>query len=1311
MSNQSPVAFEPTRLCVLVRESSNDSPIGGLPLFAEVLWPAPPPAPDRRFFDAWRRAITIVDEDCANSDSCTEASGEALAVVLSRVLPPAVRDELAQRAFVEQVQVLKRVAELAVAPVEGMTFGGLSSHQLVQVIQPALAATAAEFGLPTNPEPSGEAVLRYPLGVLATDAVGYASYDLTRLPKSVTVALIDRMDDLACTNRPDDLLAPVDLMIHAFGGGGPFTVLGQRRFMSDAIVARIRIDRPTIPPDIRHLGLSSMQGASIVDWKVSSASIASTATAMIGADGCETLLPAHTAIEEYSFYQVFGISDELAQPPTQPVNDELGVLQAALVNEHRLSWIPIGHSLGQIVQTFPLAPGEAIKIAVIDWTRRDSSLRKEDTKIDESLVHELRRDRMISETVRASIDEWQRGGSIIGGIASAAGGAMAGSGYGGAIGITNALGGGYSTSSGTRNIAADTNQRLSDAVTQTSVASRELFSTTVVQTSQAENEAIETRVIANYNHSHTLTILYYEILRQFRLVSEFTRSRPALLVKMKTDLFNSADMNTNLANVVKYRPIVEAVILNQRHIAGFDAIERLRQRSDAVGDISQPLPNLVAPPPPEMLFKYFTFEIMTGGMVTNSADDDNWTDIYSWILGTPDGHCQLVNVNGYHVLAPRGIFSFADCVRRFTAKVEWTRGDGSVHDRIPWSAFDAMAVRVANHPGDDNGSDLAIRFIKVFGTTDSGAKELLIDQSYEDGALRIGSNDNEVNRNLIYPCRRQPATQQPAYREEDLRDRADATALMSHLADNSMYYIRAVHLNFDVTARAKLLSMIRLDDGTTALDHVANEPLEVLGDYLALPCIEPEWSKAILGAAEAEDDLPAGGARFAKPVPVERLVSLPSRGVFAEAKLGHCNVSEEIDQTRFWDWQQSPLPLTPADIATIQAATPQYQVPQGIEATTLPAPVVSIVNPPPAPDPTGMAAVLTALTSANVFRDMSGRAEVADLLKKLSDNSVEIARVAQQTMSGGQRPPNAGGAPGPGTFGGASMPGAGLGGTPASRSPLLGSSRAAPTEPSTATQDLHDFQHVLKRAEEKGLLSPAAAETAYAKAVTEATSNIPLENAGYGISSGHKPYVYFFFVKTGTSKVVGAPLGINPNNAMNNAVDIRAHASSNLTSLMHDEFRFRQVVEQRSWQLAGGVWSLVYSTNGPEDDHPGPGAQLLIPPDIAFYDSPGWPYLLPRSTRRLPLGGGNLNTDDARQVIVQMYFVTWVEGRFAPTTGPYMPLGFSPWVKVSSDLEWCSVQALYRSDPNADWQSTPQSILESGPAAKMGFWNPGEYHL
>ena len=185
--------------------------------------------------------------------------------------------------------------------------------------------------------------------------------------------------------------------------------------------------------------------------------------------------------------------------------------------------------------------------------------------------------------------------------------------------------------------------------------------------------------------------------------------------------------------------------------------------------------------------------------------------------------------------------------------------------------------------------------------------------------------------------------------------------------------------------------------------------------------------------------------------------------MFAEAKLGHCNASEEIDNTRFWDWQQSPIPHMAPEIAPTQPVTPQPLSPVGLTPTPFPQSLINIVNPPSAPDPQGMTAALTALATANIFRDMSGLGEVSDLLKKLSDNSVAIAGVAQNAATAGV---------GGGKGVGGSSSGAGRSASGSSPSGI-GGPRARPTEPSMATRDLHDLQDVLERAQERGLTTPA----------------------------------------------------------------------------------------------------------------------------------------------------------------------------------------------------------------------------------------------
>ena len=122
------------------------------------------------------------------------------------------------------------------------------------------------------------------------------------------------------------------------------------------------------------------------------------------------------------------------------------------------------------------------------------------------MLHQTHRDRTIAETVNAALQEFQRGSSFMGGKANSAGGS------GGAnLGVVGwrrrrqrlSHGRIDRQHQGSRDLAAENIQRLTDNFTQASSAQRELNSTVVIQARQEEKQSIQTRTFSNYNHSHT----------------------------------------------------------------------------------------------------------------------------------------------------------------------------------------------------------------------------------------------------------------------------------------------------------------------------------------------------------------------------------------------------------------------------------------------------------------------------------------------------------------------------------------------------------------------------------------------------------------------------------------------------------------------------------------------------------------------------------------------------------------------------------------------------------------------------------------
>jgi len=128
-----------------------------------------------------------------------------------------------------------------------------------------------------------------------------------------------------------------------------------------------------------------------------------------------------------------------------------------------------------------------------------------------------------------------------------------------------------------------------------------------------------------------------------------------------------------------------------------------------------------------------------------------------------------------------------------------------------------------------------------------------------------------------------------------------------------------------------------------------------------------------------------------------RLIPIPTGGVFAEAVLGRSNAAEKLDITRFWNWQDSPIPLQPTEIAPV--ATGSRGTDEDLRPGQLGAPVLSVSQPTALPDPSGLGAALGVLASANLFRDMSGLAGTQAAAQAASAGTLDAATEAGRIAS------------------------------------------------------------------------------------------------------------------------------------------------------------------------------------------------------------------------------------------------------------------------------------------------------------------------
>ena len=141
---------------------------------------------------------------------------------------------------------------------------------------------------------------------------------------------------------------------------------------------------------------------------------------------------------------------------------------------HMQSWYAQGVTLGQLLHSLALSPGESTRIAMVDWYRRTSEQSDEDIQESDRLYQSTQQARSISEITHAVATEVQHGNSVAFGSSSSkqAGGA-------GGLGIFFQASGGKSSTSGVAtNVSRSSGRRdLSAAMNQRILSSTQQYAT------------------------------------------------------------------------------------------------------------------------------------------------------------------------------------------------------------------------------------------------------------------------------------------------------------------------------------------------------------------------------------------------------------------------------------------------------------------------------------------------------------------------------------------------------------------------------------------------------------------------------------------------------------------------------------------------------------------------------------------------------------------------------------------------------------------------------------------------------------------
>lgn len=655
--------------------------------------------------------------------------------------------------------------------------------------------------------------------------------------------------------------------------------------------------------------------------------------------------------------------------------DEKGYEKPALggILTFTQSWYTKGLALGNLIHGVALGPGESTKIAVIDWSRKTRTSATEAIDEGELLDSDVMRARSISEITHAVARETQSGQSAASSFSEAEqrGESSGAAGFGGgssddgtaAYGVgtlgtshgrasvrSNATS--WSTSSGEREIGASMAQDIVDRTHQASHSARNRRASIVREVSQEESESISTRTLTNYNHMHALTIEYYEVVQLYRTVVELSKVDRCLFVPLKLMDFTQPGI------VDRFRQVIAANGL------------RAEVRAWAIAEAKSLLFSSRSPHGP-----------------WNSRNSPE----FGTNVGSPTDRALILSES-----APFGDI-FIDANPPFDSLIMTLASGESV--KIPLVAGPTDAdIQTC---GDGDIHNIIDEYLLGLHTTNGGKRTSSCTIGYKQGEI-IGKPVDEVRRiearkrdtssdfsgtvivNLIVgrqhiindpmPCLSwsvDVAADSPSVILFELQPTVTTKELIQHLQDYRLYYSQAIWRSLSPTSVGLLLSGYtwRLGGKDKPLvEFVDPTPVAIIANYLVL-------------RMSGDDEKEKRRWLTKKGITVGRrhedLVPVPSGGVFAEAVLGRFNSAEKLDITRFWNWQDSPIPVQAPEIAPIPAVS-RGEADQ-TEPGQLGAPVLNIVNSPALPDPQGMGAILAAIQNGNIFRDMSGLAATIGL--------------------------------------------------------------------------------------------------------------------------------------------------------------------------------------------------------------------------------------------------------------------------------------------------------------------------------------------
>jgi hypothetical protein len=551
------------------------------------------------------------------------------------------------------------------------------------------------------------------------------------------------------------------------------------------------------------------------------------------------------------------------------------VLHEGELIRYEIKCARLGYTFGDLLYSLPLAPCESVTLAVSHWEQRQRARAEQTTESEESRSAAYYRQNALSEAMSAASNVSNQAKARMAGFSGGSGSSGEGMIYSWLVKCTTAFNvsvGASSSEAFSREQFASTSTRdFSDRIQQQSEAWRRDHQVVIMEQSESEDQQVSYRTVCNNNHCRVLNIFYHEVLNNYRVTTRMVGHREVYLVPYEVKPFD-------LHSALCARPFLLPFLIDQE-------LEECYRKLRAAA----PKPAAAAGGSAPVVVDEFKIDIKFGFITPGFSERD-----FRLVIKTKAGEQKEFPISVGENWQPGASYSYT---------IDTTNLDPRAIHEAGFVAFGGSGGWGGNHNS---------------ATVESFTVSVKDPVSAQWVSLSSGGPDSGSTAVMILaPAAWDPPSAASAPSAPDAAaDQECAAALLAHLNCHATYYNSILWLLEDPNERiCRFDHIVCGASGTSLSDLVIPEPVAVVGCSVA-------FLKA--GSPYVPYDGP--------PIVDERLLTLSTPGIFADAALGKCSACETIVEGEYRDWTKTPCMCgakdvtlrNPTDTALIQGGTSPF---------------------------------------------------------------------------------------------------------------------------------------------------------------------------------------------------------------------------------------------------------------------------------------------------------------------------------------------------------------------------------------------------